>query len=51
VPGDWTVQKGHDYSERIEADLRAAVPRVHVTTHLEPKDDPVSLADAELERS
>lgn len=51
VPGDWTVQKGHDYSERIEADLRVAVPRVHVTTHLEPKEDPVSLADAELERS
>jgi cation diffusion facilitator family transporter len=50
VPGDWTVQKGHDHSERIEADLRAVVPRVHVTTHLEPKEDPVSLADAELER-
>ena len=50
VPGDWTVQKGHDYSERIEADLRAVVPRLHVTTHVEPKDDPVSLADAGLER-
>lgn len=50
VPGQWTVQKGHDYSERIEADLRAAVPHVHVTTHLEPKEDPVSLADAGLER-
>lgn len=51
VPGDWTVQKGHDHSERIEADLRAAVPRVHVTTHLEPKEDPVSLADVDLERN
>ena len=50
VPGDWTVQKGHDYSERIEADLRAVVPRLHVTTHVEPKDDPVSLADVGLER-
>lgn len=50
VPGNWTVQKGHDYSERIEADLRAVVPRLHVTTHVEPKDDPVSLADAGLER-
>lgn len=36
VPGDWSVQKGHDYAERIEADLRAAVPRLHVITHLEP---------------
>jgi cation diffusion facilitator family transporter len=38
VPGEWTVQKGHDYAERIEADLRAAVPRLHVITHLEPKN-------------
>jgi divalent metal cation (Fe/Co/Zn/Cd) transporter len=38
VPGDWTVQKGHAYAERIEADLRAAVPRLHVITHLEPKN-------------
>lgn len=51
VPGEWTVQKGHDHSERIEADLRAVVPHVHVTTHLEPKEDPVSLADEGLERS
>jgi cation diffusion facilitator family transporter len=51
VPGNWTVQKGHDHSERIEADLRTAVPHVHVTTHLEPKEDPVSLADEGLERS
>jgi cation diffusion facilitator family transporter len=38
VPGNWTVQKGHDYAERIEADLRAAVPYLHVITHLEPKN-------------
>jgi cation diffusion facilitator family transporter len=50
VPGQWTVQKGHDYSERIEADLRVIVPHVHVTTHLEPKEDPVSLADEGLDR-
>lgn len=40
VPGDWTVQKGHDYLELIEADLRAAVPRLHVITHLEPRKGP-----------
>jgi cation diffusion facilitator family transporter len=50
VPGDWSVQKGHDRSERIEADLRAAVPHIHVTTHLEPQEDPVSLADEDLDR-
>ena len=37
VPGAWTVQQGHDWSERIETDLRRALPGVHVTTHLEPK--------------
>jgi cation diffusion facilitator family transporter len=51
VPGNWTVKKGHDHSERIEADLRAVVPHVNVTTHLEPKEDPVSLADEDLDRS
>ena len=50
VPGAWTVQVGHDWLERIEADIRAAVPRIHVTTHLEPKEDPLSLSDQHLDR-
>lgn len=50
VPGDWTVQRGHDLLERIEADIRAAVPFSHLTTHLEPIEDPVSLVDEALER-
>ena len=50
VPGAWTVQQGHDWSERIEADLRQAVSHAHITTHLEPKEDPISLADQELDR-
>lgn len=51
VPGDWTVQVGHDWLERIETDIRAAVPRIHVTTHLEPKEDPLSLSDQSLDRT
>jgi cation diffusion facilitator family transporter len=51
VPGAWTVQVGHDWLERIEADIRDAVPRIHVTTHLEPKEDPVSLSDQVLDRA
>ncbi len=51
VPGAWTVQVGHDWLERIEADIRAAVPRIHVTTHLEPKEDPLSLSDQVLDRA
>ena len=50
VPGAWTVQHGHDWSERIEAEVRQAVPHAHITTHLEPKEDPASLADQELDR-
>jgi cation diffusion facilitator family transporter len=50
VPGAWTVQQGHDWSERIEADIRQAVHYAHVITHLEPLEDPVSLADEDLDR-
>jgi cation diffusion facilitator family transporter len=50
VPGAWTVQQGHEWSERIEADLRRALPGVHVTTHIEPKEDPVSQVDKDLDR-
>lgn len=51
VPGKWTIQLGHDWSERIEADIRQAVTYAHITTHLEPMEDPVSLADQALDRS
>lgn len=50
VPGTWTVQQGHDWLERIEADIRNVVPHAHVTTHLEPIEDPVSLSDQTLDR-
>lgn len=50
VPGAWSVQRGHDWSERIEADIRLSVPNAHITTHLEPIEDPVSLADQGLDR-
>ena len=50
VPGAWSVQHGHDWSERIEADIRRAVPAAHVTTHLEPLEDLLSLADQGLDR-
>jgi cation diffusion facilitator family transporter len=51
VPGAWTVQQGHDWAERIEHDIRAAVPRAHVLTHLEPLEDPVSQLDQDLDRA
>jgi cation diffusion facilitator family transporter len=51
VPGDWTVQRGHDLLEQIEDDIRAAIPQSTVFTHLESIDDPVSWKDVGLERS
>lgn len=50
VPGEWSVQRGHDLLERIEAEIRSAVPRITVFTHLEPVDDPVAWHDTTLER-
>jgi cation diffusion facilitator family transporter len=51
VPGHWTVQHGHDWAERIEQDIHKALPFTHVTTHLEPLEDPASMKDQELDRS
>ncbi len=48
VPGDWSVRRGHQLVERIEADVRRAAPRVHVFTHLEPVEDPASWKDQGL---
>lgn len=48
VPGDWTVQRGHDLADAIEREIREALPRTSVTTHLEPLEDPASHQDVEL---
>lgn len=50
VPGQWSVQQAHDWVERIECDLRDAIPNSHITSHLEPIDDPCSMEDQELDR-
>jgi cation diffusion facilitator family transporter len=50
VPGDWTVQRGHDLLEAIEKEIRAAIPNSTVFTHLEPIEDPISWKDTELRR-
>lgn len=50
VPGNWSVQRGHDLLEKIEESIRGAVPNSVVDTHLEPIEDPVSWEDTRLER-
>lgn len=50
VPGEWTVKEGHNWAERIELEIAELLPQANVTTHLEPLDDPLSMADCELDR-
>jgi cation diffusion facilitator family transporter len=40
VPGSWPVSRGHDLCQRIEDDVRAALPGTTCLTHLEPLEDP-----------
>jgi cation diffusion facilitator family transporter len=51
VPNSWTIQQGHDLAEMIEADIRRVLANTTVFTHLEPRDDPASWADVDLDRS
>jgi cation diffusion facilitator family transporter len=50
VPGEWTVQRAHELAEQVEEDIRRAIPGAHVTTHLEPLEDPLSHQDIDLDR-
>jgi cation diffusion facilitator family transporter len=50
VPGSWSIQKGHDLLEGIEADLRQALPSATIFTHIEPLEDPRSFRDEKLDR-
>jgi cation diffusion facilitator family transporter len=51
VPGEWSVQRGHDLLEQMERDVRGAIPGASVFTHLEPIGDPAALQDISLDRS
>ncbi|MFN8468195.1 MAG: cation diffusion facilitator family transporter [Caldilineaceae bacterium] len=51
VPGTWTVQHGHDVLENIEREIRASFDTpTTVFTHLEPLEDPASMADIGIDR-
>ena len=51
VPGEWTVQRGHNLLEQVELDIRGALPNATVFTHLEPIEDPHSWQDTTLDRT
>lgn len=48
VPGEWTVQRGHQLLEKIEAEICIAFPRVTVLTHLESLSDLASSDAVEI---
>jgi cation diffusion facilitator family transporter len=50
VPGQWSVQRGHQLLEEIEHEIRSLLPDLTILTHLEPVEDPVSWDDVELDR-
>jgi len=50
VPGEWTVQRGHDLVEHLEHDIASTVPGTTVFTHIEPREDPASYRDLTLDR-
>ncbi len=51
VPGDWSVRRGHQLLERLEAEIRAALDNITVFTHLEALEDAASWDDEGLDRA
>lgn len=51
VPGAWSVARAHVLADRLEGDVRAALPGASVTTHVEPVEDPASQSDIDLDRT
>jgi cation diffusion facilitator family transporter len=50
VPGVWTVSQGHQLAEQVEREIMRTIPNSNIATHVEPIEDPASLADADLDR-
>jgi cation diffusion facilitator family transporter len=48
VPGGWTVQEAHDFTEEIEEAVRRALPGTEVTVHIEPIEAPAAWQDSAL---
>ncbi|RPA62190.1 cation transporter [Gordonia oryzae] len=40
VPGDWTIDHGHDLAEAVEDELHSTLDHLRVTIHMEPINDP-----------
>lgn len=45
TPGEWAVHQSHEYSETIEAGIKAQFREVETTMRVEPVDDPRAYGD------
>ena len=48
VPGEWTVDRGHDLVEDVEQEIHAVLEHCHITSHLEPIEDERAYGDVHL---
>src|SRR5207244_1755685 len=48
VPGQFTVQRAHDLTGKIEDAIRAALPGIEVTVHIEPIEEQAAWEDSAL---
>ena len=48
VPGRWTVRQAHDQADLVEDAIRAALPGVEITIHIEPIEQEASWKDSDL---
>lgn len=48
VPGEWTVQEGHNAVEDVTEELLKIMPELRLTVHLEPIEDPRSYEDVDI---
>ena len=48
VPGEFTVQRAHDLTGKIEDAIRAALPGIEVTVHIEPIEEQAAWEDSAL---
>ncbi|MFN8411748.1 MAG: cation diffusion facilitator family transporter [Anaerolineales bacterium] len=45
VPGNWTVREAHRVADKFEHDVCRSLPETVINTHIEPKEDEISLQD------
>ena len=48
VPGTWSVKRAHEFTDRVEEAVKAALPGAEVTVHIEPIEAESAWKDSEL---